>query len=123
MRISFDVDDTLVCYSGTPTEQHLSWLWQWWYPEPLRRGTRGLMHLNQKGGVDCQSCAWPDPEHRTINEYCENGAKAFGDEATTATIDADFFREHSVQDLLAHDDKWLNDQGRLAVPVVLREGA
>jgi molybdopterin-dependent oxidoreductase alpha subunit len=87
------------------------------------RGTRGLLQLNQKGGVDCQSCAWPDPEHRTINEYCENGAKAFGDEATTATIDAEFFQKYSVADLLAHDDKWLNDQGRLAVPVVLREGA
>jgi hypothetical protein len=43
VRISFDVDDTLVCYSGTPREQHLSWLWQWWYPEPLRLGTRDLM--------------------------------------------------------------------------------
>jgi molybdopterin-dependent oxidoreductase alpha subunit len=87
------------------------------------RGTRGLLHLNQKGGIDCQSCAWPDPEHRTMNEYCENGAKALADEAMTATIGAEFFREHSVQDLLAHDDKWFNDQGRLAVPVVLREGS
>lgn len=50
MRISFDVDDTLVCYSGTPTEQHLSWLWQWWYPEPLRRGTRDLMHELRRQG-------------------------------------------------------------------------
>ena len=45
--------------------------------------TRVLAVVNQKGGVDCQSCAWPDPEHRTINEYCENGAKAFADEAMT----------------------------------------
>ena len=46
------------------------------------RGTRGMLALNQKGGIDCQSCAWPDPEHRTINEFCENGAKALADEAT-----------------------------------------
>ncbi|MBP9665443.1 MAG: hypothetical protein KBD94_12560, partial [Pyrinomonadaceae bacterium] len=32
------------------------------------RGTRGMLKLNQKGGVDCQSCAWPDPDHRSINE-------------------------------------------------------
>ena len=33
--------------------------------------TRGLLRLsNQKGGIDCQSCAWPDPdEHRTIAEF------------------------------------------------------
>ena len=50
------------------------------------RGSRGLLHLNQKGGVDCQSCAWPDPEHRTINEFCESGAKAFADDAMTEKI-------------------------------------
>ena len=87
------------------------------------RGTRGLLHLNQKGGIDCQSCAWPDPEHRTLNEYCESGAKALADEAMTATIGSDFFHEHSVGDLLEHDDRWLNAQGRLAEPVVLREGS
>ena len=43
------------------------------------RGTRALIALNQKGGIDCQSCAWPDPDHRTINEFCENGAKALSD--------------------------------------------
>ena len=44
------------------------------------RGTRGLLKLNQKGGIDCQSCAWPDPdEHRTVAEFCESGAKALAD--------------------------------------------
>jgi hypothetical protein len=43
MRISFDVDDTLVCASGVPTEQFVPWWKRWLYPEPLRRGTRGLM--------------------------------------------------------------------------------
>lgn len=86
------------------------------------RGTRGLMNLNQKGGIDCQSCAWPDPEHRTINEFCENGAKALADEGTKKKIGAEFFAEHSVADLAACEDFWLNGQGRLAEPLVLREG-
>jgi len=84
--------------------------------------TRGLLVLNQKGGVDCPSCAWPDPEHRTINEYCENGAKALADEGTKKKIGAEFFAEYSVADLAARDDFWLNDQGRLAEPLILREG-
>src|SRR5438067_7614766 len=56
------------------------------------RGTRGLLKLNQKGGIDCQSCAWPDPdEHRTVAEFCESGAKALADEGTTKKITADLF--------------------------------
>jgi len=43
MRISFDVDDTLVCGPEVPTEQFVPWWRRWWYPELLRRGTRDLM--------------------------------------------------------------------------------
>ena len=45
---------------------------------PVGRGIKALLHLNQKGGIDCPSCAWPDPdkERSRIAEYCENGAKA-----------------------------------------------
>ena len=43
MRVSLDVDDTLVCPPGTPTEQHLA-LWRRpWYNEKLRLGTRELL--------------------------------------------------------------------------------
>ena len=84
--------------------------------------TRGMLALNQKGGIDCQSCAWPDPEHRTINEFCENGAKALADEGTKRKIGAEFFAEHSVADLAAKEDFWLNNQGRIAEPLILREG-
>ncbi len=88
------------------------------------RGVRGLLNINKPGGFDCQSCAWPDPEtHRTVAEFCENGAKALADEATTKRIDKAFFAKHSLADLSAHDDYWLNDQGRLTEPVVLREGS
>jgi hypothetical protein len=44
MRISFDIDDTLVCGPGVPTEQFVPWLLRWRYREKLRRGTRDLMH-------------------------------------------------------------------------------
>src|SRR4051794_14336865 len=57
--------------------------------------TRGLLKLNQKGGIDCQSCAWPDPdEHRTIAEFCESGAKALADEGMSKTIGAEFFAKY-----------------------------
>ena len=39
--------------------------------------------LNQIDGFDCPSCAWPEDEHRSPFEFCENGAKASSWEATT----------------------------------------
>ena len=87
------------------------------------RGTRGLLKLNQKGGVDCQSCAWPDPDRRTLNEFCENGAKALADEGTTKHIGREFFADHSVKQLSEQTDFWLGNQGRLTEPLVLREGS
>ncbi len=43
MRISFDVDDTLVCCAGVPSEQFVSWWRRWRYVEAIRDGTRALM--------------------------------------------------------------------------------
>jgi len=43
VRISFDVDDTLVCDSSVPVEPPASLWRRWWYPERLRHGTRDLM--------------------------------------------------------------------------------
>jgi molybdopterin-dependent oxidoreductase alpha subunit len=88
------------------------------------RGTRGLLKINQSDGFDCPSCAWPDPEsHRTVAEFCENGAKAMADEATTKRIGAEFFAKYSVAELAAHDDYWLNKQGRLTQPMILTDGS
>ena len=88
------------------------------------RATRALLDLNQMGGIDCQSCAWPDPDgKRTVAEFCENGAKALADEAMKATIDAEFFAKYGIDDLAAMEDMWLNAQGRLTQPVVLRKGS
>ncbi len=91
---------------------------------PARRGLKSLLNLNQKGGVDCPSCAWPDPdgERSKIAEYCENGAKAIAEEATTRKVTPVFFQKYSVAELSQKSDYWLGQQGRLTHPLVLREG-
>lgn len=87
------------------------------------RGTKLLLDLNQKGGIDCNSCAWADPEHRTLAEFCESGAKAIADEATTERVTPEFFRKYSVEELAKQSDQWLNAQGRITHPMILRENA
>jgi molybdopterin-dependent oxidoreductase alpha subunit len=88
------------------------------------RSMRALLDMNQKEGFDCPSCAWPDPERPSkIAEYCENGAKALADEATTSHIGADFFAKHSVEELSLLTDYELNKFGRLVAPLVLRPGS
>lgn len=88
-----------------------------------RRTALTLLNLNQTEGIDCPGCAWPDPKHRHTNEYCENGAKHVADDATTRRVTRDFFAEHSVAELDARSDMWLNQQGRLTEPMVKRPGA
>lgn len=87
------------------------------------RGTRTLLNLNQPGGIDCPGCAWPEPDaERSHFEFCEEGAKHVADEATTRRITTEFFRQWSVSELSQQSDYWLNQQGRLTQPMVLREG-
>ncbi len=93
-------------------------------PMGLVRGARTLLHLNQHGGFDCPGCAWPEPDReRNVFEFCENGVKHVADEATKRVVDREFFAEHSIHDLGTRGDEWLNAQGRLTEPMVLREGA
>ena len=88
------------------------------------RGTRTLLLTNQVEGFDCPGCAWPEPQdHRSSFEFCENGAKAVASEATTKRVTPDFFAEWSVDALAKQSDFWLNEQGRLTHPMVLRPGA
>ena len=90
---------------------------------PLVRGIKTLFKLNQKHGIDCPSCAWPDPDHRSsIAEYCESGAKAIAEEATTLKVTPVFFQRYSVEELSNKSDYWLGQQGRLTHPMVVREG-
>ena len=79
----------------------------------LTKTVRTLLMVNQKDGFDCPGCAWPDPQHRTSFEFCENGAKAVADEAMAATVNAAFFQKHSIEQLLSKSDYWLNSQGRI----------
>jgi len=89
----------------------------------LVKTVKTLTMVNQQDGFDCPGCAWPDPEHRTTFEFCENGAKAVADEAMKARVTPEFFSKHSVQSLAKKSDHWLNKQGRISHPVVLEEGA
>ena len=88
------------------------------------RGTKALLNLNQKGGFDCPSCAWPDPDddRSSIAEYCESGAKAVAEEITTKSLHPDFFAENSVYDLSLLDDFHIGKKGRIAQPMYLPEG-
>jgi len=88
------------------------------------RGMEALFHMNKKGGFDCSSCAWPDPDddRSPIAEYCENGAKAFAEEATTKKLTAEFFAQNSVADLAKLNDFEIGKKGRIAEPVYLPKG-
>ncbi|NPD23538.1 FdhF/YdeP family oxidoreductase [Corallococcus exiguus] len=87
------------------------------------RGGKLIWKVNQKDGFDCPGCAWPDPSHRSVQEYCENGAKALAEEGTQERVTPEFFREWSVARLAEQSDLWLGKAGRLTHPMVLREGA
>ncbi len=91
----------------------------------LMRGAKALWHLNKKGGYDCPSCAWPDPddERSAIAEYCENGARAVAEEATAKKLMADFFKNNAVKDLAALTDFEVSKKGRIAQPVYLAKGS
>ncbi|CAA9198732.1 FdhF/YdeP family oxidoreductase [Flavobacterium collinsii] len=91
----------------------------------LVRGTKALFKMNQVGGFDCPSCAWPDPddERSPLGEYCENGAKALAEEATTKKVTADFFKENSVYELARLDDYQIGKMGRLTDPMYLPKNA
>ena len=86
------------------------------------RTARTLLRLNQVHGFDCQGCAWPDPApgERHTAEFCENGAKAVAEEATTDHISPEFFRDNSIEELAKHTDYWLGHQGRIVHPMVRR---
>ncbi|WP_338875898.1 FdhF/YdeP family oxidoreductase [Spirosoma sp. SC4-14] len=94
-----------------------------WREGGIGRGTHALLKLNQKDGFDCSSCAWPDPDgHRSVAEFCENGAKATASDADTRRADPEFFAKHSVVELSHMTDRDLNNAGRLTHPLVLRSG-
>jgi len=84
-----------------------------------------MFKLNQKGGIDCPGCAWPDPDddRSALGEYCENGLKAIAEEATKRTISAEFFAKHTISELAQKSDFELGKLGRLTEPMILQKGA
>ncbi|RLV08251.1 hypothetical protein CTZ27_05345 [Streptomyces griseocarneus] len=89
----------------------------------VRRTALTLLKVNQKDGFDCPGCAWPEPDKRHAAEFCENGAKAVAEEATLRRVTPAFFADHPVSDLANRSGYWLGQQGRLAQPMHLAEGA
>ncbi|KES21136.1 MULTISPECIES: FdhF/YdeP family oxidoreductase [Pseudomonas] len=77
-----------------------------------------LMRTNQPDGFDCPGCAWPDKEHRSTFQFCENGAKAVTWEATSKRVTPEFFASHPVASLLHRSDYELEDLGRITHPLV-----
>ncbi len=84
---------------------------------PLK-GAKTLLSANQPDGFDCPGCAWPDRDHTSTFEFCENGVKAVAAEATARRAGPELFERHTVAELAAQSDFWLEDQGRLTHPMV-----
>ncbi|MCU6676412.1 FdhF/YdeP family oxidoreductase [Leclercia tamurae] len=76
-----------------------------------------LLRTNQPDGFDCPGCAWPDKEHKSTFQFCENGAKAVTWEATTKRVTPAFFAEHTVSALWEKSDFELEGYGRLTHPM------
>lgn len=76
-----------------------------------------LLRTNQPDGFDCPGCAWPDKEHKSTFQFCENGAKAVTWEATNKRVTTDFLAKNSVSSLLAKSDFELEGYGRLTHPL------
>lgn len=91
----------------------------------VKRGMKALWSLNKKGGFDCPSCAWPDPddERSGVAEYCENGARAVAEEATLKKLTAEFFSKNPVKALAKLSDYEIGSKGRIARPMFLPAGA
>ncbi len=87
------------------------------------RGSAGILKMNKEDGFDCSGCAWPDPDNEgALVEFCENGAKAFAEEATDKKAGPDFFKKNSVSSLSQWSDFELGSSGRLTHPMIIREG-
>ncbi len=84
---------------------------------PLK-GAKTLLSANQPDGFDCPGCAWPDRNHASTFEFCENGVKAVAAEATARRAGPSLFAQYTVAELAGQSDFWLEDQGRLTQPMV-----
>ena len=82
------------------------------------KGAMTLLAQNQPDGFDCPGCAWPDREHTSTFEFCENGVKAVAAETTAKRVTREFFARNTVTRLLDQTDYELENHGRLTEPMV-----
>jgi molybdopterin-dependent oxidoreductase alpha subunit len=80
-----------------------------------------LYRTNKPDGFDCPGCAWPDKEHTSTFQFCENGAKAVTWEATKKRVTPEFFAAHTVTELRTWSDHQLENEGRLTHPLAYDE--
>src|SRR5262249_15872378 len=88
----------------------------------LGRSLPALRLVNQPDGFDCQGCAWPESAEHGAIEFCESGAKAVANEATSARVGREFFLSWPASKLRRQPHRWLDAQGRLVEPMWLRAG-
>lgn len=82
-----------------------------------------LLRTNKPTGFDCPGCAWPDKEHTSTFQFCENGAKAVTWEATSKRVPPEFFAAHTVTSLRDWSDYELENEGRLTHPMAYDAGS
>jgi molybdopterin-dependent oxidoreductase alpha subunit len=82
------------------------------------KGARTLLAANQPDGFDCPGCAWPDRDHTSTFEFCENGVKAVVSEATAKRATPDVIAARTVSEWARVSDFELEEQGRLTHPLV-----
>ena len=82
------------------------------------KGARTLLHANQADGFDCPGCAWPDRDHRSTFEFCENGAKAVAAEATARRATPEVIGARTLAQWAEASDFELEATGRLTEPLV-----
>jgi molybdopterin-dependent oxidoreductase alpha subunit len=82
------------------------------------KGARTLLSANQPDGFDCPGCAWPDRDHTSTFEFCENGVKAVASEATAKRATPEVIASRTVAEWACASDFELEDQGRLTQALV-----
>jgi molybdopterin-dependent oxidoreductase alpha subunit len=81
------------------------------------KGAKTMLSANQPDGFDCPGCAWPDRDHTSTFEFCENGVKAVAAEATSKRATPDVIGAHTVSWLATQSDFFLEAMGRVTHPM------
>jgi molybdopterin-dependent oxidoreductase alpha subunit len=81
------------------------------------KGSAVLARQNKPDGFMCVSCSWAKPADPHVFEFCESGAKATAWDLTSKRMTPEFFRLHTVKELLSWHDHDLEEAGRLTAPL------